>query len=521
MRDGLPCIAHASDRQLESAAAAGSLVVARGTRIDRTLARRVHDHLPVVAFCNLADRCVVERRLLEADLAGTVFEDDVDFSSMILRGCDFTGATFERTASWRGTLFQETTWFSKATFQQTVWFDGASFADTVVLDDARFEESANFQGVSFKGIQCRNAVFAGTAWFNRAKLEDGDFYRTTFKDRVFVDGATLERIAFSEARFERGGGLGPADVRGTLDLSRSTFFEKVAIELADGQLFCRATRFTRGGSLRLRGSEIVLEDVEFGGPFLLAALEERPRVLSLRGADVANLALASVDLSACRLEGASGLDKLRLEGDTDFASAPGWTRRRALAEEHEWRAHRAQDARWLPAECRLPDWLRLENRNHGIRDAQVLQPRQIAGLYRALRRSRENASDEPGAADFYYGEMEMRKHDASAPLAERAIVWLYWLSAGYGLRASRALASLAVTVLLFAVLLHESGFKGADAGLSFGATLIFAIESTTSLLRGKDHELTATGELLWIALRLLGPVFFGLTLLSLRGRVKR
>jgi hypothetical protein len=42
----------------------------------------------------------------------------------------------------------------------------------------------------------------------------------------------------------------------------------------------------------------------------------------------------------------------------------------------------------------------------------MLRPRlvlfDIAGLYRALRKGREDARDEPGAADFYYGEMEMR-----------------------------------------------------------------------------------------------------------------
>jgi hypothetical protein len=37
----------------------------------------------------------------------------------------------------------------------------------------------------------------------------------------------------------------------------------------------------------------------------------------------------------------------------------------------------------------------------------VLDPGQIAGLYRALRKGREDAKNEPGAADFYYGEMEM------------------------------------------------------------------------------------------------------------------
>ena len=44
-------------------------------------------------------------------------------------------------------------------------------------------------------------------------------------------------------------------------------------------------------------------------------------------------------------------------------------------------------------------------------ESVVLTPGVIAGLYRALRKGREDAKDEPGAADFYYGEMEMRRHD--------------------------------------------------------------------------------------------------------------
>ena len=42
---------------------------------------------------------------------------------------------------------------------------------------------------------------------------------------------------------------------------------------------------------------------------------------------------------------------------------------------------------------------------------EALSPGAVAVLYRALRKSREDAKDEPGAADFYYGEMEMRRHD--------------------------------------------------------------------------------------------------------------
>jgi hypothetical protein len=32
----------------------------------------------------------------------------------------------------------------------------------------------------------------------------------------------------------------------------------------------------------------------------------------------------------------------------------------------------------------------------------------IQAVYRDLRKGREDAKDEPGAADFYYGEMEKR-----------------------------------------------------------------------------------------------------------------
>jgi predicted hotdog family 3-hydroxylacyl-ACP dehydratase len=49
---------------------------------------------------------------------------------------------------------------------------------------------------------------------------------------------------------------------------------------------------------------------------------------------------------------------------------------------------------------RPPAWLAVERPT----------PAQAAAAYRALRKSREDNKDEPGAAEFYYGEMEMRRH---------------------------------------------------------------------------------------------------------------
>jgi hypothetical protein len=45
-------------------------------------------------------------------------------------------------------------------------------------------------------------------------------------------------------------------------------------------------------------------------------------------------------------------------------------------------------------------------------ESDSLEAQQIAGIYRELRSGREDRKDEPGANDFHYGKMEMRRHSA-------------------------------------------------------------------------------------------------------------
>ncbi|MGB0095670.1 MAG: hypothetical protein WBP81_24410 [Solirubrobacteraceae bacterium] len=103
-----------------------------------------------------------------------------------------------------------------------------------------------------------------------------------------------------------------------------------------------------------------------------------------------------------------------------------------------------------------------------------------------------------------------------------SIISLYWLLSGYGLRASRALLALVVTIaVLGAIPLTLWGFRPAPP---YGRALLFALQSSISLLRpptttpGRE---TAGGQVIEIFLRLAGPLFVGLALLALRGRVKR
>jgi hypothetical protein len=176
----------------------------------------------------------------------------------------------------------------------------------------------------------------------------------------------------------------------------------------------------------------------------------------------------------------------------------------------------------------------------------VLTPAQLAALYRELRKGREDAKDEPGAADFYYGEMEMRRYDRATPWVERLVLWLYWLVSGYALRAWRALTMLAAVVLLAPVAFALWGFPSSEPGFRavrvdargalvyqqqpagpppgvqrLPAAIRFSARSATALLRGPDRTLTPLGEWLEIALRFLGPVLLGLAVVSVRGRVRR
>jgi hypothetical protein len=165
---------------------------------------------------------------------------------------------------------------------------------------------------------------------------------------------------------------------------------------------------------------------------------------------------------------------------------------------------------------------------------EELQPGQIAGLYRALPKGREDTKDEPGAADFYYGEMEMRRHTRPSSKHDRGgessgmsrgrlgrgVLIAYWLVSGYGLRAWRAIACLAVVTAIFAIGFDLVGFAKPPQPASYWTSLLYTFRATLSL-SDNDVTLTAWGRLLQGLLRLTGPVLLGLALLALRGRVKR
>jgi hypothetical protein len=483
----LHCLAHIEAWEIQDVARAlreGERLDARGMRID----------------------AVVLQELLRE------LEDDDGLP--LLPAANFRGATFTGDANFRSATFGSVN-FGEATFAGSAGFGGVTFSAAADFGKARFERDAFFAGAGFDGAASfTEATFAGRAEFGQVRIAGhGYFTGATFAgDANFAEATLLGDAYFGAATFRRARRLGPLAVAGRLVLDDCLFAERVSIEVAAAAVSGQATTFAAGAHLRVCRAEIALDNADFARPSTLSGSttmrlgsghdaggddprpQPLPRLVSLRGAHVAALALSDLDLAACRFFGAHGLESLSIEANCVWLHGPSERRsREMLAEEHLWRA--------------------------GDKSSD-LRPLQIAALYRALRKAREDGKDEAGASDLYFGEMEMRRHGA-AKRSDRLVLTLYYLISGYGLRAGRALGTLLLAVLAASLGLWEWGFEDAP---SYTRALFVAVESTSSLLRTPDtHGLEATyaGEVIQIVLRLLGPLLLGLALLAVRARVRR
>jgi uncharacterized protein YjbI with pentapeptide repeats len=464
------------------------------------------------------------------------FRRDVSFYGAEFDGqeCNFFSVRFEAAATFSLCRFGCPTGFGGSQFGASPLFNAVTFRAVALFDGVAFEGGASFEGARFEALASfAETVFGGGASFRSVDVASD----LELRGARFAQGATFRRARLRDARQ-----LGPMTVDGDLSFALATFDEITRIETDAQRIACDGAVFRAGVDLRARRGTITAEGTDFAAASLIGPLDasapgdaparsadqgassDGPRFLSLRNAKVAHLTISGMDLSGCRFLGAHGLDGLRMErvrldrtpGGWALRRPPRWTARRILVEERDWRASRRGGGDW--------------NGRRNPAGAADVEADQVASLYRALRKGLEDQRDAPGAADFYYGEMEMRRmygsrtdhagysHVRPVRSSERAILWSYWAAAGYGLRATRAFAALALTIALLAVPLALWGFH---PDRSYGRAVLFAAESSVSLLHAPRAQLSAGGEIVDIALRLAGPLFFGLAVLALRSRVKR
>ncbi|MHB1430616.1 MAG: pentapeptide repeat-containing protein [Streptosporangiaceae bacterium] len=500
----------------------------------------------------------ISPELLADILAATPTGDD---GHLVLISALFARATFTGDASFTRATFEGGAEFSGATFQGAAEFSGATFQGAAEFSDAIFKRLVSFEGTTFTGI--------------------ARFILATFQGIAGFRGVTFMNIAqFDVATFEREQRFGPMLAYEKLFFNNVQFRGLVVLEASAPFFSCRWTRFPAGVQLQLRRARVVLEDTDLSVPSLvtgiprlsddkLAEADERqygdgqtgqPRIISLRRAKVSALGLSNVSLAECRFAGAHNLDLMRLDGDITFALSParaGWERRQVIAEETQWRAQSSRPGRWTAPPW--PEWADDEFDVIGDEPAP-LDPGTVAGIYRALRKGREDARDQPGAADFYYGEMEMRRHTTgpaseretgSRGRADRVILTLYWLASGYGLRAWRSFTALAALAVVITALMTGWGLAASAApqtlrGTSSAGRISGTLTTTTPKLppagqrwtservrtsaevaldafvfRTTDLPLTPAGAWIEDLARILGPLLLALGLLAVRNRVKR
>ncbi|MBL7553549.1 pentapeptide repeat-containing protein, partial [Frankia sp. AgB1.9] len=343
---------------------------------------------------------------------------------------------------------------------RNVDFSDAAFVDPAVFTTATFDGQARFSGATFlEGAYFAVVDFGGEAWFGGATFaHDAIFRGTTFRENTFFQDTTFQQGAvFEDTKIKRV--LRLSGAAGSLDLTRCEVQGELLVEGVVGDVAAPGMRVPGRVALNLQEARVDLSESVFTGPITIQGRRrtgqaDGVKVTALRGVDAERLVLTDVDLSECQFAGIQRLDLIKLDGECTFATDPAGTRQ-VLAEEHHWRNARPgrRATRW----ARAP---------HG---AEVVGPARLQVLYRQLRKAFEESRNEPGAADFYYGEMEMRR--AAARRGRRLERWLlnaYWATSGYALRASRALGCLALVIAATIVALVVWGFPAQAVDLKVG-----------------------------------------------------
>ncbi|MFD3480605.1 pentapeptide repeat-containing protein [Streptomyces sp. NPDC058695] len=525
----------------------------------------------------------------DAWFGGAQFSRSASFSRVQFSGdARFDRAQFSGHTRFDEVQFSGDAGFGRVQFSGDAGFDRAQFSGAVWFDGSRFSSGASFGEVQFFGGTSFDRVqFSDDAAFDRAQFSGRTrFDEVQFSGRAGFSGAQFSGdVWFYRARFEGVSVVGPLVCAGQVSLAAAVFSLPVTLEIAAREVSCARTSWESTATVRLRYADVDLshavlaapvaitvhaaEFTTVGGPVPESLLSTTAvsgptnvRVTSVQGADAAHLVLTDTDLTDCLFSGAFHLDQLRLEGRTTFASTPTgvrwrglwptrWTRRRTLAEEHHWRAQNVgQPAPSSGAAGSLRQW---RSGPHRLDPTRPPGPEDVAALYRQLRKAFEDGKNEPGAADFYYGECEMRRHDTTGTAkGERRLLWPYWLLSGYGLRASRAfgwlLAAMSLTVLLLmSVGLPTHDPDPATTGAVHGSRISLHTSTPDPALHGgwlqrmtwaraekatrvainsvvfrsSGQNLTTAGTYIEMASRLFEPTLLALGALAVRGRIKR
>lgn len=453
---------------------------------------------------------------------GVTFEGQFDFYGAIISApFSFHGCHFKRNINGSFAFFNSgpPSW-TECEFEQDV---NLSYTHaervSIGLERCKLKKSLNAEGTAGAFLM-NNTICDGSITFANSTSTAVSMRETEVIGPVDLSDVNLQSLHAHGANFSTMFQFGPSEIKHCY-LSRVVFNSRIRMELNTTQLDLDGALFAQGGTIILEGGELILDRVSANRRLLITGAtsdDNLPSILSMQDTDTNSITLARLSLKECKFHGAHNLGSLSLESSTELHFSPQFAnvKRRCIAEEIQWRAKRKNitSKLWLSLIPKKDDKVRQE-----CKEIIPLLPRQIAVLYRDLRRGLEARADQPGAADFYYGEMEMRRHDSDTSLSDRLILTLYWLTSGYGLRASRSFLLLFTLVVIATVALQKFGFTNGPVGWS--TAWLYVLKSVLPGFKSTGVTLTFIGECIEIAVRFVSPILLALFFLALRGRVKR
>ena len=467
-------------------------------------------------------------------------EEQPGYLSMGLKSSpDGNGATFSSDVGFSGTEFEEGASFSYARFLGNVYFKGVTFKKQSDFEHTFFEGSVSFGSLDQGGTNGRPAdgnslrtSFANVRFYGTHFSRAAYFSSVTFGGHVGFNLARFgSEVEFSSCLHEQEPGSG-----GTKEIGffGAEFSEDIHIGCS-GSLsnlskahFENPLRISVDGDIAL--NDIVLRSTVSVGGRSIHSYVDRSLLVSLAGANLQESLIIEENISMvrCSLDRAAGLDRLKFN-TTD----PGWPifrHRRSIADERRLRTARRS------SRSRARGFLEPSARPSTPAEPEVPAKR-LETAYRQLRTALEASHASPDAADFYYGEMEMRRLGTSHWRFERMLLNLYKLTSGYGLRARRALLTYLAILMGAAVLVrYRTATFVYDQNSVAGATSpgaralrfdhyweVVAIlsRSAVNFLSGVSNGLSAWGVFLILLLRLTAPAFLALAIFAVRARVQR
>lgn len=534
-RDDSPvCITHQSEQSrkefFDQCATSIGFLVLQGVTVNQAIwneitASRIFDgatlripielrHAKIDAKINLQNakfdrifwlsNCIINEEIIITD---SLFNEGVIFESCLINGVviRLSGSTFHHRANFSKSTHSEELQYNKG----IIALEKCIFNDDLILEETTatiFADSAKFT----KNINCRNS-----------KLSLG-IHGSHLNGSLDVENSECS-IGAPRLHAARSLRLNNAKIA-HLDLQDAIFDSHIYVNAVCEDINLLGVELRKGGAFDVQAKTICLSQIRTGGSLKIRGKpgSTQTEIIDLTNADVNHMSLTNVNLRRCSFYGAHGLSSIELDPSVSLATTRfPLGKRRYIADELAWRRSRP---RWLSLGWQIDDTFVGQSappqKKWPPKRIVVLKPRsalEVATTYRDIRRSFESRSDMSGAADFYYGEMEMRRHWAR--FAEKEMLTIYKYISGYGLKPLNAFAGWTLAIVTATSLIHSNSLLGEFTPI--GESLIFTIRASIPGIQTIPKDLTTSLLAIETALRIWGTFTGAMFVLAIRNRLLR